>query len=329
VLTGKGQLLERRSFVVAQYFINEAIMNSRVRLNVSSVNEKAFMGNILKHYFLPFPLLNGDLKIVFPDPSVYSFDKWMLVETILKDVLMLNKVDVQKIEIIRGRSELQKQLVDLILGWMDKEIQDIDVSDFKKRVGRFIDSVPRPNVDDQSRDLDINGSISVDGDALRSLSLTNQQKKDLLLMLFALLKKHKDSQADLKDINDARHLSMLMQIVADPGTLAVDPQLREFAKNVRLELVIADDQNVNAKEREEIQGFYESMKTMSQTLTKEEKSNACFVDNSGRFEMDINCLIGRSSAQPGDDRKSVRKIVSELEEHNCSTVIKFITCIAG
>ncbi len=323
-LTGKKKLVERHSFIVAQFFINEAIMNSRIILNASSSKEKVFVEKLFANYF--FPAMSKNIKILYPDKSVYSFDKWKVVSSILTDVLKLNRADQLKLDVIRGKSEFVKSFIDALMKVTEEEVNKVEyieqIKNEAERQGldpRMIDEIVVGSIDASPRLLDVNiGGASV--------GIGNEQKKDLLKLLFSLYKGYSEGQKiPEQDVNDAREKAMLMQLIADPGSVSVDPQLRMFAENLKVEITLGADESEDGK------FLIENLKDLSRS----ELSESCMKLGSGESSLaiDMHCLTGRSQEMNGMNRKSIRELIFDMKEDGAKGggkgVVRVVTGLAG
>ena len=337
VVTGQSTIVEKRAFIVAQYFLNEAIMNSRVRLNISSRNEKKFVEALFKSYIFPLPLVGTQVNIIYPKKDEYAFSKWQLVESILVDTLMLNPADVEKIRVIRGQSDFMKRFKNLVLEHLG---QAIDQGTFEEELPKLLSDVGvhiennNPNTNDNlpitPNDPSNKGLISSTVGVLSGVVITPEQKKQLYKLLYNLYKGYvSEDNIPLESYNDTIRLSLLMQLIADPGTIAVDPQLRAFAENIKVEISLGTEDMT----------AYKELYLATKALADQEKIESCAsIRHNSQVVFNLECLYKRSQTSLGMNRKSIHEIVigmGEKDDQNTDLsdvsepVVRLVTSIGG
>jgi len=324
IITGQSKIVEKRAFMVAQYFLNEAIMNSRVRLNISSVNEKVFLDTLFRSYF--FPLMGKNIKIKYPKKEEFAFTKWQIVESILVDTLMLNSSDVEKIKIIRGESDFFKRFKNYILEELGTAIDEGNYEAVVEKGLIDLGIKTETAVADPANKGLVTDMIGAG--VMTGIPLTPEQKKQLYKLIYSLYKDYVTADnIPVETYNDTIRLSLLMQLIADPGTVAVDPQLRTFAEKIKVEIILGTEENASFDE------LYNALKGLS---TKEKLDSCASINESNEAEFDLECLYKRSQDGVGMNRKSINKIIIGMQEQQNSSdgsiakpIVRLITSVGG
>ncbi len=325
VVTGQSTIVEKRAFIVAQYFLNEAIMNSRVRLNISNRNEKKFVEDLFTSYLFPLPHIDTKINIIYPKKEEYAFSKWQLVESILVNDLMLNPADVEKLKVIRGQSDFMKRFKTLVLEHLGMAI---DQGTFEEELPQLL-SEAGINVE-KNNDPSNKGLVTDTVGALSGVVLTPEQIKQLYKLLYGLYKGFvEEDNIPIEAYNDTVRLSLLMQLIADPGTVAVDPQLRAFAEKIKVEISLGTEDLTAFKE------LYQAI----QGLANQEKLESCASIRQNREAVfNLECLYKRSQTSLGMNRKSINEIVIGMGKKDDQSndlsdvsepIVRLVTSIGG
>jgi len=284
---------ENRPFMQARLMLNQAIMNSRIKLNRSFDSEKVLIDKVLKSYF--FPGYESSGKIIFPISADFAFEKYMLTEEVLRKQLQLYASDVIKGDVITDKLSIHNLMMKL----RDCLVQIMELIEFKDEV---ISASDETIIDDKSEGM------------LKSLS--SEDKQLALEMITAALKELKIGERKERQVHDALNNAMLLQVIAEPASIGLDPQLRVFAEGVRLELKVSDIG----------QDEFDIMKTVFE-------SNCKKVSNEYQITLDINCMKDRVSRD--SNYNSVQLMVVNASERaygldtRASYTIKLVTGLFG
>lgn len=288
-----------RPFIEAEFLLNEAIMNSRIRLNSSSDSEKVFIKHLLQSYFFPGYEKYG--KINYPAESEYAFEKWQLLEKVLREKLLLNPSDVEEI-MLASKSGLAEEIEENAMQAIGEALQSADYkskSMDKKKLNE-LDTLEKVENIIETEDSD-------------KIGLSPEAKKEMAVQVWGMMVAlRKNLKAITRQKHDSRHLAMMLQLIAEPGSAGIDPQLRTFASKVTLEL------DLSAITEDEF------------SLLKDHYQDSCkTVESDNTVKIDINCMTGKS-----ENKKSIQQLIISAEKNKgliggVSIPIKLVTGIFG
>ena len=269
-MTGYAQY-KNRPYIEAQLYLAEALMDSRIFLNQSYDSEVQHVDNLLKNYF--FPLQADKVKIIYPNAAAYAFSKWAFSKETLEAAQTGRAVEEE---------DFFNFLAENATGTSSSTVNTSGNSGPKG-----IPTPPNfqkpgtPVTDTNSTPVPINASpisprpgipafnpnmASNDGSIPKGVESQEQEKGIIedAAMVVDVAVDLTDKAKDLMKAYDAyeqksnrinnRYIgqSMLVQALAEPGSVLVDPQLQEFLKGIRIEYSLGEVEMPKRLELDEI-----------------------------------------------------------------------------
>lgn len=250
--SGIGQY-KTRPYIEAQMYLAEALMDSRIFLNQSYDSEVKYVDNLLKNYF--FPLQADKVKIIYPNASAYAFNKWAF-----------SKENIEA-------AETGKAVEDGgFFNFLGDTSSNSSNTTTNPNGPKGIPTPPNfnkpvvPTVPNQPIQAPFNPQLSGNDDSPKGMAGEEQEKGiiedaaevvDVVVEISDkakdLLKAYEKNEEKNNRINN-RYIgqAMLVQALAEPGSVLVDPQLQEFLKGIKLEYSLGEVDMPKRLELEEI-----------------------------------------------------------------------------
>ena len=244
-----GSQYKERPHIKAQMLLAEALMDSRVDMNVPNDSEKRFVENLIKNYI--FPGHPERVQIEYPDVSYYAFDKWALTEENIKnaDILPSDIDDSFINRLIRAREENMENL----------DFPEIPNKKIKRRrKGKKIKKGYTPGESaDEEMEPPLPSSTEVEevdtlSEAEENIDYLGESFKLAESSIHLTMKYNKLRQ---RVSNLYINQAMLMQAIAEPKSIKYDPQLQEFVKNLRIKINLGEAEIPQMDEIQFIQNY--------------------------------------------------------------------------
>ncbi len=242
-----------RPFLEAQYLLNEALMDWRIALNTSSDSETVFVEKLFQSYF--FPGFEDRGTLLYPDPNTYSFNIFALTPENVQRARRHKSTDKDPRQggytspypssppISGGGGSPYIPRPPGVPGVNPTPVPPFNPPGGGTGPGTPVSPWPRPPGSSAGRgpvDWDnpafnvklyqANGFID---DALKS----GIDLGDITEEVVRIMKQFKISD---RVTNRYLEQALLMQAIADPGSIFFDPQLQEFLKGMRLSVYLGD-----------------------------------------------------------------------------------------
>ncbi|HLE10704.1 MAG: hypothetical protein A2504_02495 [Bdellovibrionales bacterium RIFOXYD12_FULL_39_22] len=265
---------KQRPYVRASMLLSEALMDSRIDINVPNDTEIIFVEKLLKNYFSPgHP---ERVNIIYPSVEEYAFAQWALTDENLKKAR------------IAPSNEKDGVINQLLESSKDRAITPVIPGPQMPQTPGGIPQIPVARKDGQKVQLQTGEEITIPGntipqfprlfvelkpEVLAAQSLANDSTRMIGPEDIKALGMIVDSGIEVAEnvaqlqqnyeklrervSNEYLNEAMLMQIIADPGAVVLDPQLQAFAKKVRIEINLGKVESPSAIEVANVQQVLE------------------------------------------------------------------------
>ncbi len=265
-----------RPYVEAQMYLAEALMDSRLFLNQSYDTEVIFVEKLLKNYF--YPLQGDKVTIHYPAPSTYAFNTWAMTKENLEKaqtgVAVENEGFFDFLDEKNSAASKQKSTTSTS---SSSSSSNNNSGTPQKGVKKppFVSNPPTttkfpPTNNSGQYQVPAYGSnkggTSAD-QAMQNVDDPNAQDKGIIedaAEIVDVVVEVSDRAEELMNIyeeyekksdrinNKYLGQSMLVQAIAEPGSVLVDPQLQAFVKGVSIEYSLGEVDMPKQLELEEL-----------------------------------------------------------------------------
>ncbi len=260
---------QQRPYVKAFMLLSEALMDSRIDINVPNDSEILFVENLIKNYF--YPGHPERIKIIYPSVEDYAFTDWSLTDENIKksrtapsnerDGIINQLTEVAAGSNAPGMSNGTPGFPQIPGGIPQMPINRKDGQKIPMSSGAILfppdNDIPRipmrayvtlkPNVNEGPEMLDI--------DDIKNIELLVDGGIEMVENIAELQQNYKKLKNRVS--NEYLNEAMLMQIIADPGSVMLDPQLQAFAKKVKIEVNMGKVDAPSTQEVDDLQNLLE------------------------------------------------------------------------
>lgn len=271
-MTGHAQY-KTRPYIEAQLYLAEALMDSRIFLNQSYDSEVQYVDTLLKNYF--FPLQADKVKIIYPNAAAYAFNKWSFSKEVLDESQTGVAVEGEDFFNFLGDNNSSTATSGAPSGNtsglggpkgiptppnFNKPVSPVAGSTQDSSSTISATPVTAPPIPPFNPNMTAGSSVP------KGVASAEQEKGiiedaaevvDVVVDLSDKAKVLMDAYQQYEQKNNRinnKYLaqSMLVQALAEPGSVLVDPQLQEFLKGIRIEYSLGEVEMPKQMELDEI-----------------------------------------------------------------------------